>query len=40
MAIKASKELSLREQGIIMLSDGQYLFFVDGKIYLIKDIDN
>ncbi len=31
--------MTSEEQGIIMLSDGQYLFFIDGKIYLIEDIN-
>jgi len=31
-------ETSLSEHGIVMLSDGEYLFFVDGKIYFICDL--
>ena len=31
------EKTSLEEQGVLMLSDGQYLFFVDSKIYLIQD---
>jgi len=35
----AKREDLLEEQGVLKLSNDQYLFFMEGKIYLIQDLE-